>query len=318
WFWVIPLSQGIDSVGIVVQPERFFQARGKTKGRESLFAQAIASCPMIAEMLRGARRVEAFRACSDFSKNAEQYFRPGLFIVGDAACFIDPILSTGIHLAMRGGLLAGLAANTVLRGGDESRAMRAFDDLYRREYEPLLRVSQLQYDMNRDRDDRFWLAHRILEPDLQTQDQQADRNAFIRLVAGMGAVDPGRSISAHRVHQVERFRRRGLGRYDQTEFEAEALSLAKAPLSLAPGYREGARRRLTLASTRMIESGTNQWYAVGAWDTRLLRLCDGRRPVREILAELSTTYPIKRAERTVLRRMLGYWVDRQVLVRPTV
>ncbi len=315
WFWVIPLSDGIESVGIVVQPEKFFEARGRVKGREALFTQAIEACPMIADMLQNARRVDGFHACSDFSRNAQQYFRPGLFIVGDSACFIDPILSTGIHLAMRGGLLAGLAANTILAGGEEMRAMRTFDDLYRRDYEPLLKVSQLQYEMNRNVEERFWLAHRILDPSRESRDQLADRQAYIKLIAGMGAADQERLVKAHRVHQLERFRRHGLGRYDGGGFGDAILVPTKSPMLFEPGYREGGRRRLTFASARLTENSKGARHVVGTWDARLLRLCDGKQPVRSIVGELSRAHSLTAADATTLRRMLGYWVDNHVLLR---
>ncbi len=52
--------------------------------------------------------------------------------VGDAAAFLDPIFSTGVLLAMQGGLEAAEAVDVGLRAGDLSA--RAFDPV--RAYRP--------------------------------------------------------------------------------------------------------------------------------------------------------------------------------------
>lgn len=48
---------------------------------------------------------------------------PGLFVVGDAAGFIDPMTGDGLNLAMRGALLAADEAMRVLESGDWSGAV---------------------------------------------------------------------------------------------------------------------------------------------------------------------------------------------------
>ncbi len=47
----------------------------------------------------------------------------GLLLAGDAAGFIDPMTGDGLHLAMRGGLLAAGAARDALESGDTSAAV---------------------------------------------------------------------------------------------------------------------------------------------------------------------------------------------------
>ena len=48
---------------------------------------------------------------------------PGLFVVGDAAGFIDPMTGDGLNLAMRGALLAADESMRVLESGDWSGAV---------------------------------------------------------------------------------------------------------------------------------------------------------------------------------------------------
>jgi halogenation protein CepH len=102
-------------------------------------------------------------------------------LVGDAACFIDPVFSSGVHLSTYSAMLAARSTNTCLKGTiDEQRSFDEFEARYRREfrvfYEFLLRF----YDMHQDENSYFWSARKILET------SEASNAAFIRLVAGAG------------------------------------------------------------------------------------------------------------------------------------
>ena len=55
--------------------------------------------------------------------------------VGDAAAFLDPIFSTGVLLAMQGGLDAAEAIDAGLRPGDLSgRAFARYERIVRKRY----------------------------------------------------------------------------------------------------------------------------------------------------------------------------------------
>ncbi len=106
-----------------------------------------------------------------------------MFLAGDAACFIDPVFSTGVHMATYAGLLAARSVNRCLAGSlDEADAydeyQRRYSDEYRAQYKFLLAF----YDMNRDVDSYFWQARHVLGCD------ESDNESFIRLVAGAGTV----------------------------------------------------------------------------------------------------------------------------------
>ena len=53
---------------------------------------------------------------TDYSYAAETFCGPGFFLCGDAACFLDPLLSTGVHLAMLSALLGAASVASLLRG----------------------------------------------------------------------------------------------------------------------------------------------------------------------------------------------------------
>jgi flavin-dependent dehydrogenase len=67
--------------------------------------------------------------------------------VGDAAAFLDPIFSTGVMLAMQGGLEVAEAIDTGLRTGDVSaRIFEAYDRAVRRRYHHFRRFAAGFYD----------------------------------------------------------------------------------------------------------------------------------------------------------------------------
>lgn len=224
WFWVIPLAGGVTSVGVVMNPPKFKEEVAKVNGKQELFDAAVASCPLVATMLAGAERVKPHHACADYSLDSERYCGDGWLLVGDAACFIDPILSTGVHLAMFGGYVAALALNTMF-GDPAARTIdpiATFENLYRAEYQRLLRISRQQYELNKDCTDRFWSAHQILEPERTNPEYEIDRHAFIRLIAGHSS-DRDEILALQRKDAEATFIKYGLGRFADESFLGERL-----------------------------------------------------------------------------------------------
>jgi flavin-dependent dehydrogenase len=92
WHWLIPLVGGRLSVGLV-----------KWRGRVAAdaFAAAVAASPLIQRLTAGATR-SPLQSLADWSyRNTEPYAARRL-CVGDAACFLDPVFSSGVSLAMLG------------------------------------------------------------------------------------------------------------------------------------------------------------------------------------------------------------------------
>jgi FAD-dependent halogenase len=127
WFWYIPLTPTLTSVGAVVRHDQAAKIQGDP---EKALGALIAECPLISEYLRDAKRVTEgeygeFRVRKDYSYANTTFWRPGMALVGDAACFVDPIFSSGVHLATYGALLAARSINSVLAGTvDEDIAFR--------------------------------------------------------------------------------------------------------------------------------------------------------------------------------------------------
>ena len=123
WLWAIPLHNGTYSVGLVVHKTTFKDRREESGSLRQLYLDAIADAPVIAGMLESAELVTPLQTEQDFSYIAEEFSGPGYFIVGDAACFLDPLLSSGVHLATYSALLAAAGIASIHRGEvDEEEA----------------------------------------------------------------------------------------------------------------------------------------------------------------------------------------------------
>lgn len=183
WFWYIPLTDKLSSVGAVIAREH---APKLQQGHEQAMRYFIDQCPEIRDLLKNARRVTEgqyghYRVRSDYSYCNTRFWMPGMMLVGDAACFIDPVFSSGVHLATYGGLLAARSINTVLEGElSEERCFAEFEERYRREYSVFYDFLLGFYDMHKDTDSYFWKARKVL------RSEEQNNEAFVRLVAGGG------------------------------------------------------------------------------------------------------------------------------------
>ena len=188
WFWYIPLSEKLTSVGAVVSTEHADYLKG---GYEEAMKHFIASCPEIADMLSDARRITEgqygqLRVRKDYSYSNSKFWAPGLVLVGDAACFIDPVFSSGVHLATYSALLAARSINSVLVDGmHEERCFEEFERRYRREFKNFYEFLIAFYDTHQNEDSYFWKARKILNP----KQQENANEAFVRLVAGASTLE---------------------------------------------------------------------------------------------------------------------------------
>src|SRR5512146_1786052 len=196
WFWYIPLSPTLTSVGAVVRRDQASKIQGDP---EKALAALIAECPMISDYLSNATRVTEgeygeFRVRKDYSYANTKFWRPGMALVGDAACFVDPIFSSGVHLATYGAMLAARSINSVLdQTVDEDTAFGEFEQRYRREYGVFYEFLVSFYDMHVDESSYFWSAKKV------TDSTSSDLESFVSLVGG---------ISSGETALVDRYKRR--------------------------------------------------------------------------------------------------------------
>jgi flavin-dependent dehydrogenase len=133
WFWFIPVSDVLMSVGVVL-PRPAFDALPRM-AFEALLDHAIAETPAAAALMRAARRAWPVRVEKDFSFGARAYAGDRWLLVGDAGSFLDPVFSTGVAIALESGVEAGRALDRALATGDLSaRSFRTFDRRQRQRY----------------------------------------------------------------------------------------------------------------------------------------------------------------------------------------
>ncbi len=113
WFWLIALNETTSSVGFVTRPS-FTRDLGVAPGR--LLRWAITRCPIVRERMKRATGPIENRVLADFSYTCTPFAGPGYFLVGDAGCFLDPIFSTGVTLAMVGAQEAARLVHEMLSG----------------------------------------------------------------------------------------------------------------------------------------------------------------------------------------------------------
>ena len=194
WLWKIPLAGGLSSVGAVVDRD-FGAAAIRNAGRERFFRDQVAAAPLSSVMLGGAELRDGPFAVRDWSYCATAMTGAGVVLVGDAACFIDPLFSTGVHLAVTGAHLAAAYVTTALHTPSlASSAAASYERLYRTQYRHFHELAALFYASNRARDSYFWEARR-----LTGATHRDPRNAFVRAVSGQAAAGYERSVLSHGV-----------------------------------------------------------------------------------------------------------------------
>ena len=129
WFWLIPISSELMSVGVVL-PRTAFQAQA-TSDHEALLARAIAETPAVASLLAGATREWPVRVEREFSFSSRAYAGDRWVLVGDAGSFLDPVFSTGVAIALESGVEGAQALSAGLAAGDLSA--RRFNRFARRQ-----------------------------------------------------------------------------------------------------------------------------------------------------------------------------------------
>jgi flavin-dependent dehydrogenase len=193
WIWVIPL-RGRTSVGIVTSAAT--RAERAQLGPAAFYQGVLDRCPPVSRLLAGARRVAGVSGARDWSYRARRFSGPGILLAGDAACFIDPILSTGVHLAMTSAYWAAACVNTSLESPARERFLRRFyDETYLATYRELLTQVKAMYTSEVRRDSVYWTAKKIL----RTGGTMRPELAFLFITAGLlrnAAVDAPHDAAA--------------------------------------------------------------------------------------------------------------------------
>lgn len=110
WGWVIPLPDRRLSVGLV----------SKHKATPAGLDAGLLQGPLVRRLTVGAERLQT-RVVADFSYRNAAPCGARFAAIGDAACFLDPVFSSGVTLALRGAASLADALSPALRAGGEDR-----------------------------------------------------------------------------------------------------------------------------------------------------------------------------------------------------
>jgi flavin-dependent dehydrogenase len=194
WLWAIPLRDGTTSVGVVMHKDSVVNRKSTTV--EDLLFEAINESEFIKGIVEPGTLVSKIHTEQDYSYACQRFCGPGYFMIGDAACFLDPLLSSGVHLATYSGLLAAASIGSTLRDEvDEDEAAQFFEKCYRQAYLRFLVFLSAFYDVGRKKESYFWEAQRLTDQDAPTKDLNW---AFLNLVTGVKDLDDVKA-NAHRL-----------------------------------------------------------------------------------------------------------------------
>ncbi len=126
WFWYIPLADDVVSVGAVAERDYLFR---DTRDLAEIFDREVENNDWIRKHLAPGTRINApgvdegpMYITSEWSYTASRCADDGLVLAGDALGFLDPIFSSGVLLALKGGELVGDAVHEALEAKDISAA----------------------------------------------------------------------------------------------------------------------------------------------------------------------------------------------------
>lgn len=148
WFWMIPLPDGVMSVGFVGNADVF---KGRAGSVAALYRERLDRSPSVAARMTGAERISDIMATGNYSYRATRGWGEGWMLAGDAFAFLDPVFSSGVLLAMNSGELAAAVADAWLTEPARGRRM----------------ARRAERTMCQAMDSLGWLVYRINTPVLR-------------------------------------------------------------------------------------------------------------------------------------------------------
>jgi halogenation protein CepH len=302
WFWTIPLHNGLTSVGAVVDRQTA-DARVRGGGLEGFLRAEIGKTTRTAELVGGATLARGPHSIKDWSYVSDTVAGNGFVLVGDAACFVDPLFSSGVHLALSAGILGAAYGTTALKDPDlAAAAAPVYQRLYYTQYDRFHEMAKLFYSSNRSVESYFWEARRLLGEEASPYSPRQD---FIRAVAGQPPQGYERAVLARgalpasfvdglaRAQDNLAARRAALARMGGRLPEAVPRLAADAAIGTQPVLGDGEFVWGSVLSSARRPEGV----ACSTLVADLLRRIDGRRSVGALIAAVSKRYPVEAADR---------------------
>jgi FADH2-dependent halogenase len=141
WVWAIPIRPDTISIGAVMPREVL-----KDRDPEQVLTEHLGRATRIAQRATGTSPASEVRVETDYCYYADTITGPGWLMVGDAACFLDPIFSGGVTIATATGLRAADTVDRMLREpGSEAELGDAYSSFLKTGYDTYARLIYAHY-----------------------------------------------------------------------------------------------------------------------------------------------------------------------------
>jgi flavin-dependent dehydrogenase len=145
WFWYIPLSDGMVSVGIVAERDYLFN--GTTKDHAVIFNREIHNNEWIKEHLSDAKQIGEYRITGEYSYRNRYCASDGLVLAGDALGFLDPVFSSGVFLALKSGVMLADEIDLALKAEDfTAKSFHEYGKMMQSSIETMRKIVYAFYD----------------------------------------------------------------------------------------------------------------------------------------------------------------------------
>ena len=144
WMWMIPLPQGVMSIGAVCRPAYLKQRKGSTV---EFLLETLRSNEGVRRRIEHAELIGGeVRVTGNYSYDSTRMGGPGWVMIGDAFAFLDPVFSSGVYLAMSGAEQAVEVIDSALR--EPRREPALLRSLERRQRAGMARFAFFIYRFN--------------------------------------------------------------------------------------------------------------------------------------------------------------------------
>ena len=163
WIWIIPLKEDVYSVGVVTGVESADEVQ--RLGKEAFYQRSIEQCVQATKILSSAEQIDQVHVTKEWSYDAKALSIERAFLCGDAACFVDPLFSQGVHLATYSGMLAAAAIDHMLANTEDYELVKQwYERSYRTAYDRYHKFLCAFYSDNQQANSRFWSSRRLAGP----------------------------------------------------------------------------------------------------------------------------------------------------------
>jgi halogenation protein CepH len=150
WIWLIPLERDLISIGIVIPVEDYKKAQ---QSPQAFLERYMETTPIVRPSISPNPRLEGkVHIYGNLGYTSSRAHGNGWVLVGDAAFFIDPCYSTGVHLALS---MAKEAVNLFMEsrrtGKNQTELFAAYEKTLRKDEKIVLRFVDAFYMATRNR-----------------------------------------------------------------------------------------------------------------------------------------------------------------------